>query len=206
MVTRRGLLALPAVLSIPASPDYRLEAVDRDRVVLLCGRERDGLILPAARVRLLPALRLEGNILAALAFGVDLPDGVQNDLLALATLPADRPPRLVALEVLSRTDPAGTQLVTRCSATSDEGRIKLERTGAAKRGPTLVTRSGWIDYLRWASGAPLTDAPIHPQPAGSWAGDLASKRVRVRIALQADVAEVTHAVLDDMHLLTPFKP
>lgn len=205
-MTRRGLFALPAVLSVPAVPDYRVEPVDPSRVMLVCGRIRDGLILPAARLRLLPPLRLNGNVLVALAFAADGSDGVQNDLLALAALPTGQPPRLVALEVLARTDPAGTELVTRCSATPDEGRIKLERAGAAKRSPTLVRRSGWIDYLKWDAGAPLADAPIHPQPPETWAGDLASRRVRVRIALQADVAEITHALLMDTHLLMPFNP
>jgi hypothetical protein len=214
-LTRRSLLAVPAAFAVPHAGSPSLEPLAQGHVILRGVATAEGLILPATRARILARLTLSGHTVAAIAFGATATDSATDlagiDLVALAALDSSAAPRLLALEFLTYAsaangDPASVRLDTRLAATSDGARIRLARSAAFTRSPTLVERSAWIDYFAWNDGGPLADAPIHPAPAGSLAAELATRRARVRIALAAPVAEITPALLADTRLLRPLMP
>jgi hypothetical protein len=225
MFTRRSLLAVPiaaapVALGAPqpsgtaretaremARETPVLEPLSSGRVILRRHGQGDGLILPAGRARIVGRMMLAGHHLTATAFAADPDADTAIDLFALTTLPPGAPPRLLGLEVLTYADGDGTRIATTMAATSDEARIVLSRAGSTTRGPTLINRSAWRDYLAWTSElSPLEDAPIHPPPEHSLPAALATRRTRVRVALTGDIAEITPALLRDTYLLRKLAP
>ena len=206
MLTRRALLAAaPAAFAARPNDDLLLDPVSADTVRLRRLSERDGLILPASRTRIVARLSLGGHDLMATAFAGDPDNETAIDLLALSSVDAGTPARLLALEILSYADADGTRLGCRLATTSDASRVLLTRTASAYRSPTLVVRSGWIDYLGWRDKAPLASLPIHPPPDGSWAALLADRRARVQALLTPTVTEISPALLRDTQLLRPLR-
>ncbi len=206
MLTRRSLLAVPAALGLPREDSLVLDAVSSGHVILRRPRQGDGLILPADRARITGRFTLAGREITSVAFAADPDTETAIDLLALAVLAADAPPRLVALELLAYADAEGIRLSSTMAATSDATRVAFSRSGSFARGATLVTSSVWRDFLAWSGdGLPLQDMPIHPPPEHSWAALLAVRRSRVRVVLAGDVAEVTPSLLRDTYLLRPLR-
>jgi hypothetical protein len=204
-LTRRALLAIaPAyALSDPIGP--ALYPGPSETVVLRAGPLQEGLILPARRARIIAGFPLGGRELVGVGFGVDLKDGVMIDIVAVCAAPATGPPKLLALEIASYFSP-DLRLTSRVAAASDQSCLRIARVASTIRAPTLVFRSSWMDYLRWNDGGPLADSPVHPPPPGTVAADLATRRARVRVALGADVGEITPALLDDTRLALPLTP
>jgi hypothetical protein len=217
-VTRRSLLAVPAVLA-PDLPGAGLttrgavggaplqaETLVLDpwgdgHVLLRRSGGGDGLILPALRARIAARVMLAGRQLTLTAFAADPDAQSALDLLAVTSLAAGSPPRLIGLEILEYRHAEGTRLATTLAATSDGMRLVFSRVASVTVSTTLVTHATWKDFLMWSGdAAPLADAPIHPPPPRSFAELLSIRRFRVRVALSGDVAEITPELLRDTYL------
>jgi hypothetical protein len=177
-VSRRRILAASALAAtalaasaLAASALAMLSAPGRAAETWDEGAQTElaGVLVPAARARLLARVRLGGHDTAFLAFAADLPDG-ERDLFAIAA-----EGRIMAIDVLNWRGADSGRLFSRLATVPDGRRVRLERTASAPRGRGM-RREAWIDYLAWQEDGAMIDAPVRPVLTGTWQAALAAQR------------------------------
>ncbi len=158
MLSRRALLAVPAVLMLSDRPVLMLQTGDSVHVeATLALPSGAAFTCPARRARLVATLRMGAldapDPVSILRFAADTETAVQD---ALAFVDAGG--RLLALERASWRGPGGT-LDTRVAMLPDRRHIALSRVLAWQ--DTQWRHETWTDYLRADHGR-LVDAPQRP--------------------------------------------
>jgi hypothetical protein len=138
------------------------------------------ITLPSAQIRLAGRLLLAGREVLLATF----PAGSALDVLAVVGWD-DARFRLLALEPIAVRAPEGLALSTRLTASLEEPVVRLITELSAPRGPTLPFHLQWIDYLKFRSGAPMSDMPARPPMAGGCQARLAGIRAHVADLLAA---------------------
>jgi hypothetical protein len=191
-------LVVPSAAAAPSRPLIQPQsAKDGDQVRLEVG---SGFSCPALRARVLGLLHLQNAALHAVAFGADSL-GCVTDLLALVGPDG----RLLALDVLTRTEQGGPTITTRYAALADRRHITLERTGARRLTPTTWQRESWTDYWRW-NGTILENAPPRPVLAGTWQHRIAERRKILAALLLTPRFTVDQAMLAEATAPLPLSP
>lgn len=201
MLTRRLVLAAPALLLMAARPELSLEAVDSGlRESFLAWPGGAVFTCPATRARLVAVLAM-GSLatpfsVAIVSFGLNAL-GAKQDWLAFV----DAQGRLLALE-LADFQGAGT-LTTRPAMLADRTHIVLERNAArhaATAHGATWRREAWTDYLRLERGR-LVNAPQRLVLPGTWQNALIAPRAAMAallspppIGIPADVLQCAQSM------------